>query len=238
MSSTASVQNQRKRRYKKKSYKGKKNLSLMALKKANKAIGMIKQELEVKNIEQSMTIQPLTSAPSSQRFGYPGQSITNTGRIGNDISLIDIAFKGNIYTDNVSGASLGAISNASMRLLLVQDRDGASTLTASEVLAISGAEPHYFRNPFYTKRFKILYDNTWVLNRSTYIFDGTTHAALGVDMYIEYYHKFKKPIKIQFNDTTTTSMQNDTFFLLGLTAENADNSPTFFGNGKIRYTDA
>lgn len=238
MSSTASVQNYKKG--KKKGYRKKvsaKNAGKVALKMVKQIKKKLRDDVEMKHVQTSVDITPYLANPAQQVLLYPIQGIAEDQRIGTEISLQKIGFRLYLASNAYTGGTIR--DPFIVRLMLVQDRDGygAGSITLTELITAGGVESTGFRNPNYTHRYKVLYDNNYIVNRSGICEAAGPNYTQGPSlMYVEYFKKFKKPLKIQFETTTATSADNNQFYIVAY-SPNSPAQGSLFGTVRIGYTD-
>lgn len=239
--SNYSVQNKSFKRSKpKRVFKGQEGK--VALKMVKKLAKEIEEETEVKYLDTEIDMAPYTATPATELINYMAQGLTNITRIGNDINITSLKFR--VILDRPQAtysAALGELAPVSIRILLVRDRDGYNaTLSPNEILSNTTNDVTRFRNPDYTRRYNILYDNVYILNPE--LSSAGTSAVFtinGKKMYLEYFKKFKKSLNVKFAAATAISATNDQFWLLAYSdAPVALNAPTIKGIVRLNYTDA
>lgn len=234
---------QNKKSYKKKSYKNvnKKNAGVVALKEVNKLKKELKQDIEVKFIQTSITNKvPYGANGVELTFNYPEQGITDITRIGNDISLLGFQIRMGMETPALSNTVLGNLAPCTMRIIVGKVRLGYVE-SATELIdrTLLSDSIYAGRNPAYTHQIKIYYDNVHVLQRQSLAcnFDSNTYVSGISRNFIEIYKNFDKPVKVPFSGTTATDDTDNRLFILFISPDVSGYQARADGLIKVRYTD-
>lgn len=148
---------------------------------------------------------PMEDGTALQVSGM-AQGNSESERIGRKVSLVSIHIKCRVHTLSTE-AQANPQPDLFGRICLVWDtQTNGAQLTASEVFDEGGTiNSLAFRNLQHTSRFRVLWDKKWVLAKPTQNEGaadkwGIQARTTGI---MNYNLKFKTPIKVTYNGTTT-----------------------------------
>ena len=173
-------------------------------------------------------------------------------REGKQVTMTSIQILGNVRYTGVEGTGTTPHSGQSVFIALVWDkRTNRAQLNSEDVftniMANIVGSGHLIRNPNDMKRYKVL--KTWRLEQSQ---QNLLKEQVGVaDQYtwneqmasFEFFHKFKKPIKVRYVDTTTSPstcgqiMDNSLHMIATFSSSDTAIAPVLNYVSRVRFVD-
>lgn len=233
-----SLQNNRRANPRKRNQKVPKELEgTVALKMVKKLKKELETDTEVKYVNTVISMVPNSISITQVPIIFPAQGVTKNQRIADSIGLTDIKMKLVLSSQPTESEPIAALAPNVTRILLIRNNDGyTASLTVGEVLELTAANDlTEYRNINFTKKYKVLYDNVYCLQRTGLAYQSANnYASLGTSMFIEYFKKFKKPQDIDF--TAAGTAVNNQYWVVAL-SNGAANDIIIDGNVRISYTD-
>lgn len=156
------------------------------------------------------------------------QGLDYNNRIGNEISVLSVNLKGLIVDFKNSNYA---------RAFIIQDTQTISDTLPNVTDIFSDRNPVTYKlNLLNNKRFKILEKSDIIYSQNI----GSTYPTSVAVPHVNMYHKFKYPLKVRFNGTTTTDFQKNVLYLAVLTfgrGGGASNGCVLAGGSRLRYID-
>lgn len=172
----------------------------------------------------------------------PAQGDDYNNRIGRKITAVAIKIKGEVFLEAQTGQA-GAEGPITVRLILGIDTQTNATQVVSEDVINSGTAlaTLMFQNPANFGRYRILKDKLITLNPSTIAYDtvGNNYELGGNKRMFKINYKFRKPLVIRFNATSTAGVSsvtdNNIFMICG--ANSTSSVPKLSYKARFVYTD-
>lgn len=173
-------------------------------------------------------------SPSASTFANIGQGTGATERVGRQVLVHKIFFKGRIEVGDATFANWDGLI---VKIALVIDKQTNKTqCVATDIWAAD--DIYHFRNLDQAPRFRVLMLKTINVNAGTS--SSTDYAGRWVPL--EFSHKFRKPLVIDYDKTATTGnitdmMNNSIHFMAATNARNATPTVKIGGESRTRFTD-
>lgn len=168
-----------------------------------------------------------------------GDDINN--RVGRKVSVLSIKIKGTVSI--APGTAVDPTNvPASIRCVLVMDKQtNSAQLNAEDVINSSGVAYDMFQNTGFFGRFEVLKDKRMQISNVNGVRNaaGSAVTRQGVIRPFKITHKFRKPIKIRFNSTTTSvvgAIVDNSFHMLANTLSD-DFAPVLTYTCRTTYID-
>lgn len=233
---------QNKKSNKKKKFKKKGNPGVVALRKVQKLEKAQREETEVKFVQTAIINKiPVGGTGVELPFLYPAQALTDIGRVGNKISLLSASFRIQIQQPAIQSVTIADLSPTSVRVMLVLAKDGyLDSLTDMIERTLLSDSIYASREPAYTRRIKVFYDNIHIIDRNnvTTDYNANLYSSTSSRQYIEYFKTFKKPISIEFTGAGETTDTTGRLYFLFMSPDVSGQQARIDGTARIRYTDA
>ncbi len=177
------------------------------------------KELKFKDTTQDLTDIPNTAVTTLQdSINKILQNTSETGRIGRNIVIKKIMFKGELNLKKQSGATGIDTSHDNVRLIVYLDKqaNGAIANTADILETVGGGSQNSFRNLANSKRFVILMDKKWQLHANTSEGVGATYNSALVTRNVEYFINVNLPIEFDSVAGAITEIQSNNIGILAI----------------------
>ncbi len=141
------------------------------------------------------------------------QAITESGRLGRKISLKSIHIRGQLLL--ASNATMTSAFDRARILVVLDYQSNGATIGTSQVLQTTDIDS--FRNLENNSRFKVLMDETYVINASAAAGNGTTNATASSVINFEF-HKKLKDIPIEYSGATAaiSELRSNNIVIIGI----------------------
>lgn len=154
-----------------------------------------------------------------------------SNRDGRKCVLTSVHVKGNVTIDASSGSSLN--NGAVVRVLLVQDKQTNGVQLNSEDVLLSATHVEYaYRNLQHARRFNVLWDRTFDLNKTAGAGDGTADDSPAWQRSFTINKKFKIPV---LHDGTTANITSITDNSLHVLAFASTGATTLNYESRVRF---
>jgi len=156
--------------------------------------------------------------PSADSLFAPVQGDDFNQRDGRKVQVLAIKIKGFLRVPGVSDVTAGQ-SGTHCRIIVYQDKqtNGAQAQGEDVMEGVASNAVNSFQNPANFGRFNVLKDKTYSLHPVVSTYDGTNIEVFGRTVPFKYMIKFKKPVIVHYNATTTatiTAIVDNSFHLI------------------------
>ncbi len=194
-------------------------------------------EKKFKDVALSFTPILATGETAQQVLPTIARGFGSDQRIGQNIWLDTINFQATLAMPESLVSASGDESTV-VKWAIVVDRQ-AQGGTPTWIKVFESADVNTFRNLEYTQQFGVLRSGKCVFNRQSA--GATTDAAPEIKKQINWFHKFKRPMKIDYLTSNDTGVMGavlaNSIWLLVLSENSANTTVGITGNVRVRYTD-
>lgn len=186
-------------------------------------------ELKFFDTANSFSFDATGEVPATGQLNLVPQDVTQTGRIGRQITIKKIHMKGNIL--DVPAAAATNATNVCLYLILDRQCNKAAA-AITDVLTSTGITTA-FRNLSNSDRFRVLHKFYWTMKPRA----GVTTAYNNDVRHYNYKMKCNIPIDFTGSSGAIGTITSNNVFLLAGTDGNSDDIVTLTGSTRIRFTD-
>ncbi len=192
------------------------------------------KELKFKDTQQTTTVIGNTFQTLQTTINDIAQNTSETGRIGRNIVLKKIMFKGELNLISQSGVDAVFDSNDHVRLILYLDKQtNGAVASIADILETTGVgSQNSFRNLANSKRFVILYDKKWTLHANISEGVGATFQSSSLTLPVEFFMNVNLPIEFDSTTGSISEMQSNNIGFIAVSEFGKTNITGFF---RIRY---
>ncbi len=192
------------------------------------------KELKFLDTQQVTTLITQSIITLKDSINKVAQNTSETGRIGRNIVLKKIMFKGELNLQSQSGVDAVFDSNDHVRLILYLDKQTNGAIAAvADILETTGVgSQNSFRNLANSKRFVILYDKKWELHANISEGVGATFQSAAVTVPVEFFMNVNLPIEFDSTTGGISEMQSNNIGFIAVSEFGKTNLTGFF---RIRY---
>lgn len=176
----------------------------------------------------------------SPAVGIP-QGVEDNARIGNKLAIKSVHTYGTITLADGNALSYNGLNaNDILRYMVIIDtQTNGVSLNLADVLdySIPGSFAiNAFRTLNRSSRFRVVKDEFLTLSSNGYTTDGTSYYTTAKQQQIEFHHKFKNPLILEYSGALggIAEMRTNNVYIVMLSK---NNKMYFDGNTRVRYTD-
>jgi len=186
-------------------------------------------ELKFHDTAQGLINIPTAGVVSGSLFTIP-QNTSENGRIGRNVLVSKVMFKGEIHLKNQTSLILG---HDMARVIMFWDtQTNGATATVLDIL--ESADVNSFRNLANSKRFRILYDRVHVIqSQAATITSADVVVTQKAIRLISYYVNVNIPVEYDGTDGTLSTIKSNNISVLYISK---DNRTEIQGEYRVRYT--
>ena len=207
-------------------------------------------EKKYKDTPVSLTVTDHTTGWAKlDTIAVVAQGDTESTRVGRALLIHSIHM--NLELQLNGGTAATADCKDKYRIMLVLDKqNNATTHTAASIASALIQDNtsavralNSFRNLSNSKRFTVLREWNFSAGPESYAYNGTNIDHEGMVKNLEYHKEFKRPIKYEYNATTTSgsagTLTQNNIFLIAVRqgAANTTIAPAIYGMIRVRFTD-
>jgi len=189
-----------------------------------------RQELKFFDTAVSFSFDSTGEVPATGQLSLIVQGTGNTNREGYLVTVKSLQLRGVVAFS--PGSSVLAATNAIIYIMLDRQPNGAAAaitdaLTSNQAATALPVVPNQYR-------FKTIRRLVIPLNSGA----GVTTAYNGVNVCIDEYVQFKKPIEIRYNGNagTVADLTTNNIFLFAGSDGSSDDTAAFVGTARLRFT--
>lgn len=180
---------------------------------------------------------------ATSMISTPPQGDSATERIGKKIGIESVQVKGTVRINAEVNQTAGDNPQTVFVALVLDTQTNGAQLNSEDVFTVAGSATSVLngaplRNLEYGSRFRVLRSECFVFEPGNMVYDGTNVETAGVTKKIEWFHRFKDPLVVNFDSGTTASVANvidNSLHIVAFGSDSSANAPDLSYLARIRF---